>query len=40
MIKADGVAVDEKKVKAILEINPPKNVHQVRSFLGMVNYYR
>ena len=29
-----------KKVQAILAINPPKNVKELRKFLGMVQYYR
>ena len=29
-----------KKVEAIKNIAPPKNIHNVRKFVGMVNYYR
>ena len=35
-----GIQPLTKKVKAILEIQSPKNVRQLRRFLGMVNYYR
>ena len=29
----------QKKVKAIVEAPPPQNVQQLRSFLGLLNYY-
>jgi hypothetical protein len=32
--------VDPGKVQDILDWKPPKSVHQVRSFLGLVGYYR
>ena len=31
---------DESKIKAIKEWDPPTKVPQLRSFLGLVNYYR
>jgi hypothetical protein len=40
VLSANGIAVDPSKVKYILEWKPPTNVHQVRSFLGLVGYYR
>ena len=40
VLSAEGVAVDPSKVKDMLDWKPPTTVHQVRSFLGMVGYYR
>jgi hypothetical protein len=40
ILSAEGVAVDPSKVKDILEWKPPTTVHLVRSFLGIVGYYR
>jgi len=37
---ADGVGPDAGKVDAITKMGRPKDVSQVRSFLGMTNYYR
>ena len=36
----NGIAVDEDKVKSIKEWKTPVNIHDVRSFLGLANYYR
>eukprot|EP00804_Cyclotella_cryptica_P015712 CCRYP_013381-RA/>CCRYP_013381-RA protein AED:0.60 eAED:-0.14 QI:0/0/0/1/0/0/2/0/736 len=35
-----GIKPQQKKVQAILAISPPKNVEDLRKFLGMVQYYR
>jgi hypothetical protein len=40
VLSAEGVAVDPGKVKDILNWKPPTSVHEVRSFLGMADYYR
>jgi hypothetical protein len=35
-----GVKPQVKKVEAIVKIATPKTVKQVRSFIGMINYYK
>ena len=32
--------MDPKKIEAVSEWKPPRNVTEVRSFLGLVGYYR
>lgn len=39
-VSAAGIAVDPEKVSAVQEWAAPRTVHQVRSFLGFVGYYR
>ncbi|KAL2226504.1 UNVERIFIED_CONTAM: Transposon Tf2-12 polyprotein, partial [Sesamum indicum] len=39
-LSGPGVQPDPTKVKAILEWEPPKNVSEIRSFLGSTGYYR
>ncbi len=39
-ISRKGIQPQPKKVEAIMAIKEPKNVKQLRHFLGMVNYYR
>ncbi|KAG8488859.1 hypothetical protein CXB51_016742 [Gossypium anomalum] len=36
----DGIRVDPSKISAIVDWKPPKNVTEVRSFLGLAGYYR
>jgi hypothetical protein len=40
VISLEGIAVDPSKVRDVLDWEPPKSVHQVRSFLGLAGYYR
>ena len=40
IVSADGISTDPKKVEAVLNGPVPSNVHDVRSFLGFVGYYR
>ena len=36
----EGIRVDPKKVEVVVEWKPPRNVTEVRSFLGLAGYYR
>ena len=38
LVSAKGRRVDPSRIKAILEIAPPKNIAQLESFLGMFPY--
>jgi hypothetical protein len=40
IISTGGVSVDPGKVKDVLNWMPPTNVSEIRSFLGLVGYYR
>jgi hypothetical protein len=40
IISTGGVSVDPGKVKDVLNWMPPTNVLEIRSFLGLVGYYR
>jgi hypothetical protein len=39
-ISKDGITMDPKKVEAIVKLDPPKTVSEIRSFMGMAGYYR
>jgi hypothetical protein len=40
VISSEGISVDPGKVREVLNWKPSKTVHQVRSFLGLIGYYR
>ena len=40
IVSEEGIRVDPKKIEVIIEWKPPRNVMEVRSFLGLVGYYR
>uniref|UniRef100_A0A2N9F185 Reverse transcriptase n=1 Tax=Fagus sylvatica TaxID=28930 RepID=A0A2N9F185_FAGSY len=40
VIFKDGILVDPKKVEAIVDWERPKDVREIRSFLGLAGYYR
>ena len=40
VVSNEGVSVDAKKVEAIKEWPVPTNIHDLRAFLGLANYYR
>ena len=40
VITAEGITADPKKIEAVIKMPPPRNPKQLRSFIGMCNYYR
>ena len=40
ILTREGIKPQPKKVQAILALNPPNNIKELRHFLGMVQYYR
>jgi len=40
VLSKDGISVDESKIVLIKTHHVPKNAQQLRSFLGIANYYR
>ena len=40
VVSKDGIQVDHKKIEAITEWPRPTTVTKIRSFLGLVGYYR
>ena len=40
IVTKEGVKPDPSKIKAILELEPPKNVIEIQSFLGLAGYYK
>ena len=40
IVSTKGIRVDPIKIKAVVNWKPPRNVTEVRSFLGLAGYYR
>jgi len=40
VIGPDGIEIEKEKVKGVLSWLEPKNIKDVRKFLGLANYYR
>ena len=39
-ITTEGIKSDMDKIKVIQDLKPPTNVKQVKSFMGMTNFFR
>jgi hypothetical protein len=40
VVSPEGITMDPRKVKVVLDWKPPMTVFVVRSFLGLTGYYR
>ena len=40
IVSVEGIRVDPIKIEAVVNWKPPRNVTEVRSFFGLVGYYR
>ena len=40
MISKEGISVETEKIKSIIDCPVPKDVTDVRSFMGITGYYR
>ena len=40
IVSKEGIPVDPKKIKVVVEWKPPRKVTKVLSFLGLASYYR
>ncbi len=40
MVNAEGVTIDDDKVEAVKDLPVPTDVTGIRSFMGMLNYFR
>ena len=40
IVSVEGIRVDPTKVEAVVNWKPPRNVTEMRSFLGLAGYYR
>jgi len=40
VVSKEGITMDPNNIRAIMEWETPRNVNEVRSFMGLVGYYR
>ena len=40
IVSKEGIRMDPKKIEVVVEWKPPRNVTEIRSFLGLAGYYR
>ena len=40
IVSSEGIRVNPTKIEVVVNWKPPRNVTEVRSFLGLVGYYR
>jgi len=40
VIESNGIEIEKEKVDRVLSWPEPKNVKDIRKFLGLINYYR
>ena len=40
IVSKEGIRVDPKKIEVVFKWKPPRNVTEIRSFLGLAGYYR
>ena len=40
IVSKEGIRVDPNKIEVVVEWKPPRNVTEVRSFLGLAGYYK
>ena len=40
IVSTDGIRVNPAKIEVVMNWRPPRNVTEVRSFLGLAGYYR
>ena len=39
MVSKDGIKVDPKKIEAVMDLQRPRSVTEIRSFFGLAGYY-
>jgi len=39
-VSKEGITIDPEKIRAIMELEVPRNVGELRSFMGLTGYYR